>query len=277
MRATVFIGLTLLTLVSATHAGAQSPQMVHAQLVADVAEVQPGKPFWVGVFFQVEPGWHIYWKNPGDSGLATTVEFTLPEGFELDELKYPMPKRFDQPGGIVGYGYEDSLMLLAAITPPEDLPQKPVKLSATASWLSCAEVCIPGQALLSLDLPVGEWKPANKELFEEWSGRLPSVVEPAGVDVAVRPTQLVNRASGWFELLVRSSDPLKDVEFFPGAVEGLMLTDLKVTPTDRGAQITFTAELLKGYKLDAEFLPALVTYTDAGGRRRGFDVMIPVQ
>src|SRR4051812_25492822 len=77
--------------------------LVAATLLCDRASIERGKPFDVGVLFKIKPGWHVYWKNPGDSGIATSVDFKLPDGFTVGELQFPVPERIDAPGGIVNY------------------------------------------------------------------------------------------------------------------------------------------------------------------------------
>ncbi len=148
---------------------------VKVQLLADTAGVQPGKAFDVGVLFTIGKGWHIYWKNPGDAGLATSVEWQLPEGFKAGPLRWPHPETFQQPGDIVGYGYEDSVLLVASVTPPKDLPAgKDVTISAKATWLGCQKVCVPGSEDLSVTLPTAaSATPANRELFQQWEAKLP--------------------------------------------------------------------------------------------------------
>ncbi len=148
---------------------------VKAQLVADVAAVQAGKPFDVGVLFTIDKGWHIYWRNPGDAGLATSVDWQLPEGFTAGPLRWPQPETFQQPGDIVGYGYEGSALLVATVTPPKDLPAgKDVVIGAKATWLGCQEVCVPGHTSLTLALPAADAAaPANGKLFAEWEPRTP--------------------------------------------------------------------------------------------------------
>src|ERR1700728_141868 len=118
MTARRFWILGIVLLMSATARAGH----VQADLLSDVSAVQPGKPFWLGVRLKVDPGWHVYWKNPGDSGLPTRVKFSLPDGFTADALQFPAPQRLVLPGGIVCFGYENSVMLLAKITPPENLP-----------------------------------------------------------------------------------------------------------------------------------------------------------
>src|SRR5687768_8264465 len=81
-------------------AGAEpaGPQIVKAELLADTSAVKPGSTFRVGVRLTLEPGWHVYWINPGDSGVATKVKIDAPEGFKVGDVCYPVPTKFDQPG-----------------------------------------------------------------------------------------------------------------------------------------------------------------------------------
>ena len=105
-----------------------------------------GAPFKVGVLFRIAPEWHIYWKYPGDAGLATEVKFELPKGFVAGELRWPLPQSFLQPGDVTGYGYSDEVMLTAEVTPPKDLPVgEEFAIRAKASWLSCRDICRPGR------------------------------------------------------------------------------------------------------------------------------------
>ncbi|MDB5297274.1 MAG: dsbd3, partial [Phycisphaerales bacterium] len=133
-----FLGLTAAQSAVAKPAGPDGNALVTAAVVADVAAVAPGKPFRVGVRLTVSPGWHVYWQNPGDAGLPTVVELRLPPGFAHKPFGFPTPVRFDQPGDVVGFGYEGELMVVAEVTPPADLPLgRPVRVSAEADWLVC--------------------------------------------------------------------------------------------------------------------------------------------
>jgi len=137
-------------------AHAAKPEPVKAELLADVTAVQPGMTFDVGVRLTMEEGWHVYWQNPGDAGLPTKVEWKVPPGFKVKALDYPTPVRFDQPGGVVGYGYRDSLMLIAKVTAPADLKAgSKIEIAANAKWLVCKDVCLPGKAAVKVELPAG--------------------------------------------------------------------------------------------------------------------------
>jgi len=127
---------------------------VEAQLVSEVEWIQPGQPFWVALRLQMDEGWHTYWRNPGDAGLPTEIEWQLPEGFSAGEIQWPYPERFVDPP-LLSYGYSGEVLLPAKIQTPNSLEsQSSVELKATANWLECKESCLPGSAKLTLTLPV---------------------------------------------------------------------------------------------------------------------------
>ncbi len=127
---------------------------VEAELVADVAAIRPGEEFQVALRLKMDPHWHVYWINPGDTGLVPEIEWELPEGFKAEPLEFPAPHRIPTPP-LVSYGYEGEIFILAKVTAPESLELgKTVRLNAAASWLVCEESCVPGSANLALDLPV---------------------------------------------------------------------------------------------------------------------------
>src|SRR5271170_7385737 len=117
----VAISLALIALNAAVASAQESH--VQVQLLSSVSAVTPGKPFYLGIKLTMDPGWHIYWKNAGDAGLPTRVAFSLPDGFTAGPLIFPTPQRLEQPGNIVNFGYEDTVMLMAQITPPQNLPE----------------------------------------------------------------------------------------------------------------------------------------------------------
>ena len=150
-------------------ASQQGPQVatphVTARLVASADAVAPGDHVTLGVAKTIIPGWHTYWRNPGDSGLATTIDWQLPPGARAGDIEWPAPERHAL-GPVTNYGYEGEVTLLAALTVPADAePGSTLPLRAAVSWLVCADVCIPEDVELQLDLPVaaqtsGEAHPA---------------------------------------------------------------------------------------------------------------------
>ncbi len=136
---------------------------VQARLISDRLSVAPGETFWVGVHLHQDEGWHTYWRNGGDSGLPTEVEWTLPEGWEVGELHWPTPERQVEVGDLVTYGYEGDVVLMAEIRVPSSAPRGEHRIDAAVNWLMCKELCIPGDAEVSLSLEVGSSVPNPSE------------------------------------------------------------------------------------------------------------------
>ena len=128
---------------------------VAARLIPEAKSIAPGATIWVDLHLDIIPGWHVYWRNPGDSGLPTEIAWTLPDGFRAGEIEWPAPERFVL-GNLGNYGYSGTADLLVPIAAPATLaPGGKARFAADASWLVCSEICIPGEAKLALDLPVG--------------------------------------------------------------------------------------------------------------------------
>ena len=127
---------------------------VEAELVSAQSAVVPGQPATVALRLKIEDGWHTYWKNPGDSGLPTTLAWKLPPGFAASDIAWPPPRALPV-GPLVNHGFEGEVLHLVTITPPADAkPGSDATLAARADWLVCKETCIPDGADLSLTLPV---------------------------------------------------------------------------------------------------------------------------
>ena len=168
-------------LAAASSASADGPpvpkDLVKAELVAESASVAPASTLWVDLHLAIKPGWHVYWRNPGDSGLPTAIDWNLPPGFSAGDIRWPVPEHFVR-GGIGNYGYAGSADLLVPISVPKEVTTgDTATLAADASWLVCAEICIPGGASLSLSLPVAAGPvapdPAVAALFAAVRRQLP--------------------------------------------------------------------------------------------------------
>jgi thiol:disulfide interchange protein DsbD len=128
---------------------------------------------------KMDPGWHTYWKNPGDAGLPARFKWTLPEGFAAGAIAWPTPERIPAPP-LMSYGYSGEVLLVVEILPPSQVPDGPVRLHLKADWLECADVCLPAKAELQLDLAVAADGPrpgAAAPLFAEARRRLPQAPE----------------------------------------------------------------------------------------------------
>ena len=128
---------------------------VKASLVAAETAIVPGKPVQVALRLVHQPHWHTYWINPG-TGLVTEIKWSLPPGWTASAIQWPAPYVIkDKTGAITGNGFENDTFLPVTLTPPADLaPGTKVTLKASAEWLMCEDVCMPGNADVTLTLPV---------------------------------------------------------------------------------------------------------------------------
>ena len=156
-RAALMLGLiTCLALLSAPAASAQDEEVPHvrATLASDFDALAPGQTTTLVVRLQIKPEWHIYWLNPGDAGVPTKLELTLPKGV-VGVPRWPAPKRLAHEDGFVDFSYEGEVLLLVPIRIAEGAAPKlggKVSLGVKVTWLVCKEVCIPGQARAGPDL-----------------------------------------------------------------------------------------------------------------------------
>ena len=146
-----------LMLVASAPAVAQfgsTEPMVDAALVSDRTSVEPGETFHLALHQQITPGWHTYWRNPGDSGEPTRLELTLPDGWRTGEMIWPAPHSYDL-GPLTNYGYSAEVTLPVPVTAPDNAAEGPLTINAFATWLVCEDICIPEEAELTLTLDVG--------------------------------------------------------------------------------------------------------------------------
>lgn len=276
---TALVVFTFLMLFSAP-AGARSvPKTVKAKLAADVTSIAPGSTFNLGVLLNVSPGWHVYWKNSGDSGLPTSVEYKLPEGFHAGGPRWPVPVVFVGAGDVVDYGYEDSLFLYSSVMVPEGLSEgENVPLKAVVSWVSCKEICIPGKAELEIVLPVSdESGPANTPLFTEWEKRLPiGEFDPRNpFDIEVN-TESTGENLTSVNILLDARRELTDIALYPVPGDSLVVEDITVAPRpgENHTEISFLVKRLRGSGTTQINLDTLIAFTEKDGARSGVELPV---
>ena len=248
-----------LTAMSNLHAGAVPAKNKYAEvdLIADATHLPPGGTAQLGVRFKLVPQWHIYWKNPGDSGQAPKVVWTVPAGFEVGPLVWPSPRKISS-GPLVNYGYENDAMLRATIKAPNPLPAelkdaKSIQVRGDVRFLTCKEDCVPGETFVTLTLPLqpvaGEVDVATAELFANAEASAPTPLSdvrvldqgthvavefprPAGVPmgtklalvpeselvVANAVPQVFEETEGTVRVLAEKSDPAKAITAFAGVI-----------------------------------------------------------
>ena len=189
-----------------------STEHVTVTLVSEQSNIEPGQTLWIGLRFDLIPHWHIYWRNPGASGSAPVIRWTLPEGWESGEINWPVPKRI-RVGPLSNYGYEDTVAFFVPVqVPTSPLPAAPQTITVDAEWLVCRVECIPESGRLTLELG----KPGNdssatdetRELFNATRARWPEAMTQAGnyrldndtltISVAMTDTMPRSPADVWF-------------------------------------------------------------------------------
>src|SRR3954451_15925579 len=129
----IWLAVALAALAQTAPARAQvyeGRELVKAELLANTTAVVPGKPFTAGLLLHMVPGWHTYWKFPGDAGIPTELKWKLPSGWKTGEIQWPIPLKLNEPGDIQIYGYHDEVLLMQEINPVGDLGKSDVQLSA---------------------------------------------------------------------------------------------------------------------------------------------------
>jgi DsbC/DsbD-like thiol-disulfide interchange protein len=154
-----------------------APHPVQVSLISDHISASPGDIVSIGVLFEIEDPWHIYWKFPGEGGIPTSVMLNLPFDSSPLRLNWPRPQSFKQPGNLRGIGYKGSELLWYDILVPDDFEQPRFSFDVEALWLACAEICIPGRKKIKASLEIGKTEIGPRApLFASARLRLPEVM-----------------------------------------------------------------------------------------------------
>jgi thiol:disulfide interchange protein DsbD len=172
-----------------------TPQ-VRAELVAHAPEgVASGKPLQLGLLIEHQPHWHTYWKNPGDSGLPTSLTFTLPAGFAAGEVRWPTPKRLPL-GPLMNFGFEGTLLLPVAVQVPAGFAGDALTVKLRADWLVCKDVCIPEGGDFELQVPAKAATAGHAAAFSAADAAAPKPFAAAAAQAALKDGALHVSVSG---------------------------------------------------------------------------------
>ena len=279
---TVLLGL-FLGIAGSLEAPAQSSDdpspHSEAALEVGVSSVAPGEPFTVALRIDMEEGWHSYWKNPGDAGKPTTINWSLPEGWTVDALQWPRPHRI-QAAGVSSYGYSDVVRHPVRITPPDTLtPGTTVALTGEAQWLICADICLPAREDIERRVTVTDEAPTpsdEADAIRAAQERIPGPVDGWTVQAA--------RSSGSYTLALTSETDrrpdLSGAYFYPA--EKATLDHAAPQPVTRqGDTYLLSLQASEYAQESAERLHGVVvapegTTWDDGGEERAMTIDVPV-
>ncbi len=193
--ATLALAAPLLAHAALPGAVVTTPQ-VRAELVAHAPDgVAAGKPMWLGLKIEHQPHWHTYWKNPGDSGLPTTLTWTLPAGVTSGDIEWPTPARLPI-GPLMNFGYEGTVLLPVSVTVPAAFNADTLEVKLRADWLVCKDVCIPEGGDFVLKLPAAATTAGHAALFAQARAALPQSAPGAKGSVAVQGNELLVQVAG---------------------------------------------------------------------------------
>ncbi len=191
-----------------------SEQHLQVRLVFPGGNFLPVGHNLAGLYFKLEPGWHVYWKNAGDSGEPPHIQWTLPKGVTAGPMQFPAPKRLPL-GPLMDFGYENEVLFPLALDVAKSARSGPATLHAKVDWLVCREVCIPGKAdleatsyLLAEDPKGTSYYPPDVGIWVEFQNSLPKVL-PSADNAVFQPTP------AGFRLAVTTGQRETQAEFFP--------------------------------------------------------------
>jgi thiol:disulfide interchange protein DsbD len=161
------------------------PHPAIAHLIVEQDVVAPGDTLAVGVHLKQDKDWHTYWKTPGDIGLPTSIELSLPDGLEQGAHHMPVPVRYDQ-SGMISYGYDNAVLHIVDVPIPEGFAAGTYDVAAHVEWLICKTSCIPGAADLQVQVTVGDATRVGGfgELFAHYRDQWPTGSDAIQVSVA---------------------------------------------------------------------------------------------
>jgi len=239
-------------------------------LLLDQAVARPGDTVMAGVRLKMAPSWHTYWRNSGESGGPTTIEWQLPEGLAAGPIQWPIPEKLET-AGLTTFGYHDEVLLLTPLSLARDLTPGARQIKAAVSWLECEKVCVLGETDVEAVLGVGpESKPSGEATaFEAVRARLPRSAQ----GIAATARWETGAAPDERRLVIETG--LKGAEdFLP--YERL---DYEVTPAVERAVADGSVALKKLAKRDGgdwpgEMMGLLIATED--GRRVGYEVTLRI-
>ena len=183
------LGASAQTQTPLTGATFRSEQSRAELLVHAPEGVAPGNPLWLGLQIEHAPGWHSYWKNSGDSGLPTELQWRLPAGMEAAGIVWPTPRKFPL-GELANYGYDGTVLLPVPVTVKPDFRGTHLDVGLYATWLICRKECIPEEANLTLRLPVDGSFALHGQAFQAAQDATPKTAPAGNSSLAVRDDRL---------------------------------------------------------------------------------------
>jgi thiol:disulfide interchange protein/DsbC/DsbD-like thiol-disulfide interchange protein len=244
-------------------------EITKATLVSEFDAITPGQPLHVGVLLEPREGWHTYWENPGDAGMATELIWSLPEGFAAGNIDWPAPHRVLE-GPLVTFSYTGNIFLPTTITVPAALDATGRHtLRVLARWLVCKEVCIPESAELEITLPVTIAAATPTPAAALFTQHRANAVKPLATTASytTRNTEIML----YIPLSALGKNDIQNAIFFPRQSDVVNYTAPSSFKVE-GDNLLITMGLKD--KVPSKELSGVLTVTSSNGQDSHFDVKL---
>lgn len=262
---------------TSSQSGSSAAHHTQARLVLSAGTAKPGDTIWAGVALKMDAGWHTYWKNPGEAGMATSIKWQLPPGITAGEILWPLPEKLP-PAEITTYGYETETMLLVPLKVAGKLAAGHVDLKAEVSWLECKDVCLPAKTTVDATLDIGSETKTSGDaaLIETWKTKTPRandryILNPRWEKSTNDDTRTL-AISGY----QRASDAIRidSVDFFPDSSDQFSIEG--ATERISGAAAFGFRKTVKKYSGDWPKEISGVLVIEGNHQRNGFEIKVPI-
>ena len=246
-----------------------------ARLLLSHEAAKPGDTILAGVQLTMKPNWHTYWRNSGESGEPTRIDWTLPKGVTAGEIQWPLPERLVSED-LVTFIYHNEVVLLIPLTLAADLAAGPLALKAKVSWLECEKQCVPGGDTVEAAFNVGDPKPSQEAaVLDKWKQNVPQ--PKPGLDVRARWEGEARTNSRPLLIEWPSQTATRQADFFPYASDAFTVRSATAESkiADGFARVHKRVETNQAWPTE---LAGVVVERDDGGKRIvSYEVKFPVE
>jgi DsbC/DsbD-like thiol-disulfide interchange protein len=192
-------------------------------------ESDPPSIMTVGLHIELAPGWHLYWINPGDAGLAPEISWELPLGYQAGPLRFPTPEKIVH-GDIVAYGFKNEVIILCEISASGPLTSiEAPTIACRLDWMACRESCTTGRVTAKL-LPAVQTQvdlKRSREILSRFAARFPKPLETARI--TIKQADLLKSGNGWqVEILLSGKDAPRVSDFYPYPLENFVVAHSRI-------------------------------------------------
>ncbi len=267
----------LILLIASFLLTAFTAQAAHTavQLLLSAGSARPGDTILAGVDLKMDPGWHTYWKNAGDSGIPTTIKWDLPPGITAGEIQWPTPKKLP-PAEVTTYGYEDEVMLLVPLTLATNLAPGALDLKANVAWLECQDQCVPGSATVDAKLKIGSETKASTDVtaIDAWQSKVPKSAADLSANAWWQDATNINSRAVIIQL--KSPKP-EAIDLFPNASDDFEIQPETKFNFDDVSHSIILHKLVKKFSGDwPKKISGVLVVSNANAAVESFQLDLPV-